>query len=469
MPAMPAARRSGSPTQVPTPCRVAAALLLGAAAGCGVTSDPAPVLTAVMPSSGYNDAPLNLAIMGSNFRPTYRVDARTGTATLDPGGFHVSLTPSSPNDGPTIDLGNVVWQSVELLAGQLPAQTSEGPYDVTMTDPRGRSWTLKRAFQSLGPDDTGPVVRIVSPPANAAFAVGALVPIVVTADDGVGTVTGLTAVMSSGSGALQPYTCPVTGDSTVNCSFKLPAPGAAGTPDELTIIVTATDAAGNIGDARAQFDLVRAPAFNSMSPTAGGTQGGTQVYIEGAGLSQRNVPVDVRFDGLPATIVGQGPNSLQVSTPEHVMPATVPVTITIAGVTVRKDAAFTYVAPPIVRNIVPTSGPVTGGFPVTVVGDNFVPQTTQIYFGDAPLRCPRYSSANRIDGIAPPGMGTLAVIADDSVSGSVATQTVPFPYYVQDAGWSPLDGGLDAGLDAGWSAGGGPDAALNGTGCPGAP
>jgi len=136
---------------------------------------------------------------------------------------------------------------------------------------------------------------------------------------------------------------------------------------------------------------------------------------------------------------------------------------------VRKDAAFTYVAPPIVRNIVPTSGPVTGGFPVTVVGDNFVPQTTQIYFGDAPLRCPRYSSANRIDGIAPPGMGTLAVIADDSVSGSVATQTVPFPYYVQDAGWSPLDGGLDAGLDAGWSAGGGPDAALNGTGCPGAP
>ncbi|HXU61995.1 MAG TPA: hypothetical protein VN962_09860, partial [Polyangia bacterium] len=69
---MPAARRSGSPPQVPTPCRVAAALLLGAAAGCGVTSDPAPLLTAVMPSSGYNDAPLNLAIIGSSFRPTYR-------------------------------------------------------------------------------------------------------------------------------------------------------------------------------------------------------------------------------------------------------------------------------------------------------------------------------------------------------------------------------------------------------------
>src|SRR6185312_5646216 len=266
-----------------------------------------------------------------------------------------------------------------------------------------------------GPDSTGPVVRIVSPAANTAFAVGALVPIVVTAEDGVGTVTGLTAVMSSGSGALQPYTCPATGDPTVSCAFTLPAPGAAGTPDQLTIIVTATDAVGNIGDARAQFDLVRAPAFNSMSPTAGGTQWGTQVYIEGAGLSQRNVPVDVRFDGIPATIVGQGPNSLQVSTPEHVTPATVPVTITIAGVTVRKDAAFTYVAPPIVRNIVPTSGPSTGGFPVTVVGDNFVPQTTDIYFGNAPLRCPRYISANRIEGIAPPGVGTLAVIADDSV------------------------------------------------------
>ena len=469
MPAMPAARRSGSPPRVPTPCRVAAAWLLGAAAGCGVASDPAPALTGLSPPAGYDDAPLTLAMIGHDFRPTYQVDARTGSATLDTGGFQAWLTPSNVSDGTRIDLGKVVWQSLNLLAAALPAGVPAGPYDVTVADPRGRTSTLSGRFQSLGPDTMPPLVRIVSPASNATFAVGALVPIIAVADDGAGTVTGLTAVMSSGSGAMQPYTCPVTGQSPVTCAFTLPAPGAASTPDELTIHVTATDAAGQVGEARAQFGLVRAPAFNSLSPTAGSTLGQTQVYIEGAGLMQRNA--DVRFDGVPATIVGLGPNSLQVTTPRHDTPGTVAVTITIAGVMVTKDAAFTYVAPPLVRNIIPASGPATGGFPVTVVGDNFVPQTTQIYFGNAPLRCPRYSSPNRIDGIAPAGEGTLAVIADDTVSSIFPNATVPFRYYVPDAAAGSLDGGADGGPTDGGSTGGlGPDGGVDGgDDCPGAP
>lgn len=469
MPAMAAVRRSGTPTRLSSPCRAAAALLLGAAAGCGATGEPGPTLSSLMPAASYNDSALVLAMMGDDFRPSYEVDARTGAATLDTGGFRAWVTPYRVSDGPRTELRNVVWQSLELLAGELPAGTPAGPYDVTVADPRGRTATLPGMFQSLGPDTTPPLVRIVSPASNASFAVGAVVPIVATAEDGAGTVTSLTAVMSSGSGAMQGYTCPVTGESTVSCAFTLTAPGAASTPDELTIHVTATDAAGQVGDARAQFDLVRAPAFNSLSPTAGSTLGGTQVYIEGAGLTQRNGSVDVRFDGAPATIVGLGPNSVQVSTPPHATPATVSVAVTIAGVTVRKDAGFTYVAPPLVRNIIPTSGPAAGGFPVTVVGDNFVPQTTAIYFGNAPLRCPRYSSANRIDGIAPPGVGTLAVIADDSVSGIFPNATVPFRYDPQDAGPGPLDGGADGSADGATIGILAPDAGLGGTDCPGAP
>jgi hypothetical protein len=463
MRAMQAVRRTGSPTAVPTPRRLAAALLLGATAACAGPREPAPSLSAVMPSSAYNDAPVALTLEGDDFRPTYQVDARSGSATLDTLGFRVWMTPSGVSGASRIDLTSVLWQSLQLLAAELPAGTPPGPYDVTVADPRGRSWTQPLAFQSLGPDLAAPQVRIVSPPANASFAVGAQVPIVVIADDGAGAaVTGLTAVMWSGSGARQPYTCPVTGQSTVTCAFTLTAPGAASTPDQLIIEVTATDAAGQIGDARGQFDLVRAPAFNSLSPTAGSTLGQSQVFIEGAGLMQRNV--DVRFDDLAATIVGLGPNSLQVSTPPHPMPGTVSVSVTIAGVTVRKDNAFTYVAPPVVRNVVPSSGPASGGFPVTIVGDNFLPQTTQIYFGSAPLRCPRYSSSNRIDGIAPPGTGTQAVIADDSIAGIYAGKMMPFRYYVQDAGLEALDGGPNG--DAGSLA---PDAGADDAGCPGAP
>ena len=69
--------------------------------------------------------------------------------------------------------------------------------------------------------------------------------------------------------------------------------------------------------------------------------------------------------------------------------------------------------------------------------------TTQIFLGTTPLRCVQYSNANRIDGLAPPGMGTQAVIADDSIAGSVPTATVPFQY-LQDGGIGPVDAGPTA-------------------------
>ena len=81
---------------------------------------------------------------------------------------------------------NVTWQSLQLLAAQLPAGTPAGWYDLTVRDPRGRSSTAVRAFQSLGEDTTAPVVRIRSPLSGSSFAVGASVPIVVVADDGHG-------------------------------------------------------------------------------------------------------------------------------------------------------------------------------------------------------------------------------------------------------------------------------------------
>jgi large repetitive protein len=133
-------------------------------------------------------------------------------------------------------------------------------------------------------------------------------------------------------------------------------------------------------------------------------------------------------------------------------------------VTVRKEAGFTYVAPPMVRTIIPTSGPAAGGFRVTVIGDNFAVGTTQIFLGTAPLRCVQYGNANRIDGLAPPGMGTQAVIADDSIAGNVPTATVPFQY-LQDGGVGPTDAGPATGGSLGLNL----DAAAADTGCRGTP
>ncbi|MES1157857.1 MAG: IPT/TIG domain-containing protein [Haliangium ochraceum] len=399
-------------------------------------SEPAPSLAKVTPAAGYADAPLALSIAGGNFRPTYVIDARTAASSIEAGGFRATLTPNPPT-GAAIELQNVMWQSLGLLAAQLPAGAPPGWYDLTVRDPRGRSSTAARAFQSLGDDTTAPVVRIRSPLSGSSFAVGASVPIVVVADDGMGTIAALDVTMSSGSGAEQIYHCSVTGEGNVSCAFTLPAPGTANNPDMLTIHASATDGAGLVGDARAQFGLVRAPTFNSLSPARGTTRGGTLVHIEAGGLTS-GLP-EVRFDGFVATLAGISTTAVDVLTPVHALAVPVPVTLTIAGVTVRKEGGFTYVAPPLVRTILPASGPAAGGFHVTVIGDNFALGTTQIFLGTAPLRCVQYSNANRIDGLAPPGTGTQAVLADDAVAGSVPGATVPFQY-LQDGGVGPVDG-----------------------------
>ncbi|HSS40057.1 MAG TPA: IPT/TIG domain-containing protein, partial [Polyangia bacterium] len=357
-----------------------AALLLGAAAACSMGSQAAPSVARVTPAAGYADAPLALSIAGDNFRPTYQIDARTGASSVQAGGFRVFLFPNAA-PGPAIELNNVTWQSLSLVAAQLPAGAPPGWYDLTVRDPRGRSSTATRAFQSLGEDTTAPVVRIRSPLSGSSFAVGASVPIVVVADDGMGVIAALDVTMSSGSGAEQVCHCSVTGDANVSCAFTLPAPGTANNPDMLTIHVTATDDAGLVGDARAQFGLVRAPTFNSLSPATGTTLGGTLVHIEAGGLTS-GLP-EVRFDGVVAPLEGISSTAVDVLTPPHPLAVAVPVTLTIAGVTVRKEGGFTYVAPPQVRTILPASGPAAGGFHVTVIGDNFALGTTQIFLGTA--------------------------------------------------------------------------------------
>jgi IPT/TIG domain len=455
---MAAARRGGAPAGL-----ALVWTLLGAAAGCAPGGQSALTVAQVMPASAYGDAPVAVAVFGENFRPTYQIDARTGSVGVDPAGFAATLANGSTG-GPTVELQQVVWQSPDLLAAQIPPATRAGWYDLVVRDPRGSTSTLTRAFQALGTDTLAPLVRIASPAPNTLFAAGAAVPVVVVADDGYGTVTALEVVMSSGSGAEQTYTCAVTGQSAVSCPFTLPAPAPASVPDFLTITATATGSGGLMGQARAVYPLQLSPSVTTLSPTTGSTRGGTEVQIYG----DRLVPgqTTVAFDGVPATIEDLSATSITALTPMHPSPGPVRITVTVAGVTLQSTFLFTYLASPLVRQVLPPSGAAAGGYPVTIVGDNFMASSTQINFGTTPLRCPTFVSANRIDGWAPPGAGTVAVSAVDSKSGSIPNATVPF-YYLQDGGYAgplPPDGMAGVSPDAGAA-----DASAPDDGCPGGP
>jgi hypothetical protein len=454
MRAMAAARRGGA-AAVPA----LAWTLLGTMAGCRPGGGP-PVVSKLMPVAAYNDTSVAASITSDqeSFRPTYRIDARSGATAVDPGGFSATLSPSGYSSGAPVAMRAVVWQSLDLLAAEIPAATPAGIYDLVVRDPRGASFTLPRAFQALGPDMQPPLVRIASPAMNTVFAGGATVPVVVVADDDRGTVTSLTVVMSSGSGAEQTYTCAVTGQAVVSCPFTFPAPGPASRTDLLTITATATGTGGLIGVTRAAFPLALRPSINSFYPNNGTTRGGTFVTIAGENLADG---ASVSFDGLPATIQSQTQSSITAITPPHPIPGTVHISVTTASVTLQLTGQFTYVASPRVRAILPASGPAAGGFPVTIIGDNFVNPTTQILFGTAtPLRCPTFVNANRIDGLAPPGVGTQAVTAVDSVSGAIPNATVPFHYTEDGDSTGPSTIDADASQTAGvaGSDGGAPDA-----------
>ena len=145
----------------------------------------------------------------------------------------------------------------------------------------------------------------------------------------------------------------------------------------------------------------------------------------------------VAFDGQVATRYELKPTSITVSAPAHVAgPATV--TVTTGGATATLTGSFTYLPPPTVREVSPTSGPARGFTPIAIVGENFRAATTVITFDGRLLVCPTFVNANRIEGFTPPGTGTETILVSDAVGGALGAG-VPYQYLQ-----APVDAASDA-------------------------
>jgi hypothetical protein len=436
---------------MPSARSATAAVLLGAAAGCGAGAEPAPVLMEIVPIAAYNEATVPVTIYGRSFRPSYAFDTSSGTAAVTTGGYSASLT--SSDGGAPADLTAVRWESGQLLGGQIPAGLAAGSYDLVVHDPSGHVSQLAGAFQSLGADLTAPFVTIASPGSAGVVAASASVPVVVSANDGAGygQLQSLAVAVTSEGLTVASPTCQVTGSATVSCAFTFEAP-APGPSQTLVIAATAVGAGGQVGSTQLSLVLVPAPTLTAVSPAAGSTLGGQTVALQGTGFLSS--ATEVTFAGASAEIVQQTSTSLTVVVPPQTLPGPAVVMVAVGGVGATLPTPFKYVAPPGVRELDPSFGPAAGLFPVTVVGVNFALQTTHVFFGGSPLLCPQFVNANRIAGLAPPGAGTEAVTASDDVGGAMPGAPVPFDYQggslvAPDGGIRPTvvipDGGCPAG------------------------
>lgn len=136
-------------------------------------------------------------------------------------------------------------------------------------------------------------------------------------------------------------------------------------------------------------DAVSGPlTITLINPDVGDIAGGTEVEITGTGFDE---DIEVLFDQLPAqTIVYNSSTSLTVTTPPHAE-GFVDVTVTNPddGEFVTEAGGFEYadidspLGTPTITGIVPDSGTMAGGTPVTISGSGFK-QGSIVLFGGTP-------------------------------------------------------------------------------------
>jgi hypothetical protein len=138
------------------------------------------------------------------------------------------------------------------------------------------------------------------------------------------------------------------------------------------------------------------PFISSIEPNSGSAKGGETVTILGGRFGSDVATTLVAFGGVPASVKTVTSTQITVSTPSRTLanagvPETVDVAVTIAGNTVTKTKAYTYVGIDpnkriFVSNVSPNTGSPAGGEQVNVLGGNFGTSvaTTRVTFCGLP-------------------------------------------------------------------------------------
>jgi hypothetical protein len=252
--------------------------------------------------------------------------------------------------------------------------TESGPLALFAKSFANVDYTLNQTEMPVYPTTTleQPVVTSISPKAGP-LAGGT--PVIIT---GVGF-TGATNVWFGGT----PNT---TGEMMVNSdtSITVVSPAeAAGTAD---VTVTTPYPGGTSNTSSADwFTYTAAPTVTGVSPTAGGTAGGTPVTITGFGFTGATNVMFGNYANATGAMTVNSDTSITVTSPPVGEAGTVDVTVTTPqgrSATTSADQ-FTYAAIPVivVTGVSPNAGPPAGGTLVTITGVGFTGATTVKFNG----------------------------------------------------------------------------------------
>jgi hypothetical protein len=162
------------------------------------------------------------------------------------------------------------------------------------------------------------------------------------------------------------------------------------------------------------------PTVASISPSSGSTLGGTSVTITGTNLTSAS---DVTIGGTAATSVNVVDSTTITATTPAGSEGTASVLVTTLGGTNRANTLYTYVAPPTVPSISPTSGSTLGGTSVTITGTNFT-NASDVTIGGTAATSVNVVDSSTITATTPAGSAGTASVLVTTPGGTNAANTL---------------------------------------------
>ena len=274
------------------------------------------------------------------------------------GGTSVTITGMSFTEATTVTFNGLAATSLSIVNNttitcSTPAHNA-GDVDIIVTTIYGTSDAFSQ-FTYITP----PNITSISPSSGSTVGETS---VTITGTN----FTGATSVTFDG---LDATNINVVDNTTITCITPAHNAGAVG------IIVTTE---GGPSSEFSSFTYITPPNITSISPLTGSTAGGTSVTITGTSFTGET---SVTFDGLAATTINVvNSTTITCVTPAHNAGA-VGIIVTSEGIPSGEFSSFTYITPPNITGILPSSGSTLGGTNVTITGTNFTGATSVTFDG----------------------------------------------------------------------------------------
>ncbi|WP_228796579.1 beta strand repeat-containing protein [Nocardia nova] len=432
----------------------------GTSNGVAFTYVAVPTLAGITPPAGSVTGGTTVVLTGTNLTgatavsfggtpaTSFTVDSATQITAVAPAGAAGAVqvtvtTPGGTSNGvvytyvavPTLvaavpNVGSVTGGTTVVLTGT----NLTGATAVSFGGTPATSFTVDSATQitALAPAGTAGTVQITVTTAggtsNGVAFTYIAVPTLVAAVPNVGSVTGGTTVVLTGTNltgatAVSFGGTPAT-SFTVDSATQITAVAPAGTAGTVQITVTTAGGTSN----GVAYTYIAVPTLVAAVPNVGSVTGGTTVVLTGTNLTGTTA---VSFGGTPATSFTVDSATQITALAPAGTAGTVQVTVTTAGGT-SNGVAYTYIAVPTLIAAVPTVGPVTGGTTVVLTGTD-LSGATAVSFGGTPATSFTVDSATQITALAPAGTaGTvqITVTTAGGTSNGVAYTYIAVPTLV---------------------------------------